>query len=215
MQQFSESILDIEVIIDSQVGHKFPSGFPSRRVWLHLVVQDANGVVIFESGKWDDAGEIYNNQNDQDDSEFEPHYQVIDRPEQVQIYEAIMGDVDSSVTTTLLRGAVYLKDNRLLPSGFNKDQVNDDIGVFGNALADPDFQGGGDVLHYQVPIDPTTGPFSVSVELLYQSIGYRWAQNLSRFDAPEPERFLNYYANVANLPILISSDLMDVGLNLD
>jgi hypothetical protein len=166
--------------------------------------------VIFESGKWDDSGSIYGNQNDLDDSAFEPHYQVIDNPEQVQIYEAIMGDVDDSVTTTLLHGAVYLKDNRLLPSGFDKAQVSDDIGVYGKAVDDPDFQGGSDMIHYQVPINPAAGPFSVTAELLYQSIGYRWAQNLRRFDAPEPERFLSYYSTVPNLPVLISVVTIEV-----
>jgi hypothetical protein len=206
----AESILEVDVFIDSQVGHKFPSGFPSRRVWIHLVVQDANGVVIFESGKWDSSGGISGNQNDLDDTAFEPHYQVIDNPEQVQIYEAIMGDVNASVTTTLLRGAVYLKDNRLLPSGFDKDQVSDDIGVYGNALDDPDFQGGSDMLHYQVSIDPAVGPFTVTAELLYQSIGYRWAKNLSRFGAPEPELFLSYYSTVPNLPVLVSGVTLEV-----
>ena len=140
----------------------------------------------------------------------EPHYQVIDNPEQVQIYEAIMGDVDNSVTTTLLRGAIYLKDNRLLPSGFEKDEVSDDIGVCGKALDDLDFQGGSDSIHYQVSIDPTAGPFTVTAELLYQSIGYRWAQNLGRFDASEPQRFLSYYSTVPNLPVLISGVTIEV-----
>ena len=36
-------------------------------------------------------------------------------------------------------------------------------------------------------------PFTVTVELLYQPIGYRWVHNLERYDAPEPKRFLNYF----------------------
>ena len=43
--------LTVDVLVESQVGHKLPSGFPSRRVWLHLIVQDANGGVVFELGK--------------------------------------------------------------------------------------------------------------------------------------------------------------------
>ena len=37
---------------------------------------------------------------------------------------------------------------------------------------------------------PSAGPFTVEVELRYQPIGYRWAHNLERYDAPEPKRFV-------------------------
>ena len=37
------------------------------------------------------------------------------------------------------------------------------------------------------------GPFQVDVELLYQPIGFRWAHNLEKYDAPEPKRFVGYY----------------------
>jgi hypothetical protein len=33
----------------------------------------------------------------------------------------------------------------------------------------------------------------VEAELLYQPIGYRWAHNLEKYDAPEPKRFVGYY----------------------
>jgi hypothetical protein len=192
------------------VGHKLPSGFPSRRVWVHLKVANANGNVIFESGGWNANGGIFGNDNDLDAAAFEPHYEIITAPEQVQIYEAIMGDVDAAVTTTLLRGAVYLKDNRLLPAGFDEATVSDDIAVQGIAVQDPDFVGGGDQLVYQIEIGDAPGPFTVTAELLYQSIGYRWALNLDRFDAPEPQRFISYYENVSNIPTLISDVSVEV-----
>ncbi|MDF1596036.1 MAG: hypothetical protein P1T08_08065 [Acidimicrobiia bacterium] len=46
----------------------------------------------------------------------EPHYDTVADPGQVQIYETILLTTDREVTTTLLRGATYLKDNRLLPA---------------------------------------------------------------------------------------------------
>jgi hypothetical protein len=39
--------------------------------------------------------------------------------------------------------------------------------------------------------------FSVSVELLFQSIGYRWAQNLKPYEAAETRRFVAYYEQSA------------------
>jgi hypothetical protein len=197
--------LQVEVDVTSQVGHKFPTGFPSRRVWVHLKVTDAAGDMVFESGGWDQQGGIFGNANDLDEGAYEPHYEIITDPDQVQIYEAIMGDVDQAVTTTLLRGAMYLKDNRLLPAGFDKRSASDDIAVHGIAASDENFQGGADRLVYEIALDDGTGPFSITAELLYQSIGYRWAQNLARFDAPEPQRFISYYQQVENAPTLVAS----------
>ena len=208
--EISGSTLNCGVKVNSDVGHKLPSGFPSRRVWIHFKVADANGNVIFESGNWDANGGIFGNDNDLEAAAFEPHYEVINNPEQVQIYEAIMGDVDAAVTTTLLRGALYLKDNRLLPVGFDKAAVSDDIAVFGLAAQDPNFVGGADKLEYQMEIGDAPGPYTITAELLYQSIGYRWAFNLDRFDAPEPQRFIGYYENVSNTPTLISNVSVEV-----
>jgi hypothetical protein len=195
--------LNVSVKVQSQVGHKFPSGFPSRRVWLHLKVEDSNGNLVFESGNWSADGAIVGNDNDLDASTYEAHYDIITNPDQVQIYEAIMGDVDGAVTTTLLRGSVYLKDNRLLPVGFDKTTVSGDIAVNGAAAQDSNFEGSGDEILYRIEVGDSAGPFTVTVELLYQSIGYRWAQNLKRYDAPEPVKFLEYYGNVPNAPVLV------------
>lgn len=202
--------LVVDVRVENQAGHKFPTGYPSRRVWVHLSVKDAEGKIVFESGKWAEDGGVVGNDNDQDKAAYEPHYEVIDNPDQVQIYEAIMGDVDNEVTTTLLRGAVYLKDNRLLPDGFPKDSASADIAVCGNASGDPNFQAGGDLIRYQVNLEDLTGPFTVHAELLYQSVGYRWAQNLNGLEASEPQTFISYYQSVPNIPVVVSSQTIEV-----
>ena len=38
----------------------------------------------------------------------------------------------------------------------------------------------------------------LAVELRYQPIGFRWAQNLRQYDAPEPQRFVRYYDAAAS-----------------
>ena len=169
--------LNLGVTIENLTGHKFPTSFPSRRVWLHVLVTDQNGAVVFESGEWDPNGAIPGNINDQDAFQFEPHYERITQPDQVQIYETIIGDPNGAATTTLLRAQRYLKDNRLLAAGMDKNALPAEIAVVGEAGQDVDFAAGGDSLVYQIQL-PGQGTYQVKVELLYQSIGYRWAENL-------------------------------------
>jgi hypothetical protein len=204
------STLTLDLAVGSMAGHKFPTSFPSRRAWIHLTVWDASGQVVFESGAARSDGSIAGNDNDLDPAAYEPHYLVIDSPEQVQIYEAIMGDIDGAVTTVLLRAAQYLKDNRLPPAGFDKSSVPDDIAVRGAARADPDFLGGSDRLKFQIALGQAAGPYTVTAELLYQAISYRWALNLSAYDAPEPARFLSYYEQVPNRPVVVATVTREV-----
>jgi hypothetical protein len=199
--------LEATVAVENKTGHKFPSGYPSRRAWLHLKVIDANGDLVFDSGAYTSRGIIKGNSHDEEGSRYEPHYMVIETPDQVQIYESVMVDTENRPTTALLRGTGYIKDNRLLPAGFDKHNVHADIGVNGEAYDDPDFQAGGDVIRYLIDVDETAGPFMVEVELLYQTIGFRWAENLRRVDSQETARFIHYYDEVPNLPVVISKDL--------
>ena len=103
------------------------------------------------------------------------------------------------MTTGLLFGTHYLKDNRLLPKGFNKATAPERVAVVAPAREDPDFVGGSDSLSYSVALPTgTAGPYTATAELLFQSIGFRWAQNLRNYDAPEPKRFVGYYAEQAS-----------------
>jgi hypothetical protein len=182
-----------DVTVTNLTGHKLPTGYPSRRAWLHVVARDRAGQTVFESGAIGPDGAIAGNDNDAAPNGFEPHYDQIDRPDDVQIYESIMAAPGDVVTTGLLQATHYLKDNRLLPRGFDKGTAPADIAVHGGALSDPTFAGGGDRLRYLLPGTAAT----VDVELCYQPIAFRWAQNLRSYDAPEPKRFTGYYAEMA------------------
>jgi hypothetical protein len=186
--------LQVCVLVQNLTGHKLPTAFPSRRAWLHVTVRDDGGRIIFESGKLNADGSVQGNDNDADAARFEPHYSEIDRGDQVEIYESIMGDSSGRVTTGLLSAVRYLKDNRLLPDGFDKQTAAHDIAVIGRAANDPQFTASGDRVLYSVPISSALGPFRVEAELWYESIGYRWANNLKPYDrAAEPRRFNVYY----------------------
>jgi mono/diheme cytochrome c family protein len=203
--RLSDSQFTATVVVRSFVGHKFPTGFPSRRAWVHLVVKDASGKVVFESGAANADGSITGDDHDADPARFEPHYTVIETADQVQIYQSIMVDLSGNVTMVLLKGAGYIKDNRLLPSGLDKAAVGSDIAVYGAAAGDEDFSGGGDKVQYRIDVGDARGPFTVEAELLYQTISYRWAQKLQPFDAEETSAFLRYYSSVANQPVVVAA----------
>ena len=193
----SASTLAFDVDIQNLTGHKLPTGYPSRRLWLHVTVKDDRGEPLFESGAISSTGAIAGNDSDENALRYEPHYDEITRADQVQVYEPILGGLDGMPTTGLLTATQYLKDNRLLPRGFDKTTAAAEIGVYGGARNDADFTGGGDRVRYRLPVS-ATGRLTIEVELRYQSVAYRWAHNLERYDAMEPQRFLSYYSATAN-----------------
>lgn len=203
-QKTDDGSLRFDVIIQPKTGHKFPTSFPSRRAWLHVTVKDAAGQVIFESGALGADGQILGNANDESPESYEPHYDLITDPDQVQIYESIMRLPDNQVTTSQMFAVGYIKDNRLLPAGFDKQTDNPYIAVLGAAAADDNFIGGQDTVTYQIDPGDASGPFTVEVALLYQSISYRWAQNLNEYPTDRVDDFMRYYQAVDNQPVTIA-----------
>lgn len=198
--------LDAVVAIENLTGHKLPTAYPSRRAWLHVAVYDRDGNRIFESGALRPDGSIVGNANDDDPALYEPHRDVIDSADQVQVYESIMVDTAGAVTTGLLTGVRYIKDNRLLPHGFDKARAHEDIAVYGAAAADADFQAGADRVRYSVDLAGAQGPFRVEAKLWYQPISFRWANNLRPYDAFETQRFVGYYESMADVSAIVLAE---------
>jgi hypothetical protein len=184
--------LNFDIDITNHAGHKVPSAYPSRRMWLHVTVRNGAKQIIFESGKYDSRGYISTDEArlkadcmskdklDGFDSSvcYEPHRDVINDSSQVAIYETVLGDINGDITHTLLQGAQYLKDNRIPPAGFtNSKAATIELQTVPSGVsADNDFncvnatEGcGKDSVHYQVDINGQTGPYAVEVELLYQA----------------------------------------------
>lgn len=200
------------VIVDNLTGHKLPTGYPSRRAWLHVTARDAKGQVLFESGAVAPTGAIAGNVNDEDAARYEPHYDEIRSSDQVQIYESVMVDAAGVPTTGLLRGVRYVKDNRLLPRGFDKASASADVAVHGAAAGDADFQSGGDRVRYAIDVSKGQGPVTIEVELRFQTISFRWARNLGTYAAPETKRFASYYDSMAqgsSLPLARAAATVD------
>ena len=196
--EISQAKLQIDVLVENLTGHKLPTAYPSRRAWLHLVIRGHDGRIVFESGALNPDGSIQGNINDVDPTRFEPHYREITSNDQVEIYEPILKDPEGHVTTGLLTAVGYLKDNRLLPTGFDKSSAAKDIAVVGDAVEDPNFTDKGSLVRYSATVDASSGPFHVDAELWYEPIGFRWAHNLGFYHSAEPQRMVSYYDSLAS-----------------
>ena len=196
--------LTVTVDVQNLAGHKLPSGLPSRRSWLHVLVMDNQQNVIFESGKPLADGRIEGNDaEDNDPLTYEYHWEVINSPDQVQIYEPIMHNFEGEVTYTLLRAYSYAKDNRLLPVGFDKGSAHDDCAVYGEAVGDPNFLGGSDQVTYNIDVTDAKGQLTVTVELLYQTLSVPFIEDLATTNTDLVSKFMGLYDPAANVPVVL------------
>jgi hypothetical protein len=189
--------LEARVSVDNLGGHKLPTAYPSRRAWLHVTVRDRTRHIVFESGALNADGSIRGNDNDTNAARFEAHYTQIRNADEVQIYESILQGAQGEVTTGLLSAVGYLKDNRILPHGFDKSTASVDVAVHGAASADSRFTEKGHTLDYSVALDGAQGPYEFEVELRFQPIGFRWARNLKSYDASEVQSFTAKFESMA------------------
>ena len=195
---FEGGVLEFGLLVENSTGHKLPTAFPSRRVYLHTVVKDAEDNIVFDSGAMTDNGRIVGDDYDDDTGAWEPQYRTISSPDQVQIYETVLGTTDDEPTCTLLRAAKYLKDNRITPAGFDPYALEepDDVLPVGDWVNDVDFGPGSDEITYSIA--GLTGPsYKVAVELRHQAIGWPYVNDLREFqEDPVVAHFLDLYDTV-------------------
>ncbi len=210
--------LFIELTLKNKAGHKFPSGFPSRRAFIELIAIAETGDTVFHSGKTDADFNIIG-----EDNGFEPHYNVIKSNNQVQIYEMVMGDVNGNKTTSLERGYVHLKDNRLPPEGFTTSHLSyDTIQIVGHAATDPDFnkesgnQGtGSDRVHFNIPLNKFYGQVQIIAKVYYQTVNKRWLDEMFSYTSNDINTFKSYYQNSNRSPVLVAQNSMSCRAGFD
>ena len=194
--------LEISVRITNHSGHKLPTGFPSRRMWIHLAVTDPSNRLIFASGAPDAAGEISTDTarlaadcmapvkppGFDSSACYEPHRDSIDAASQIAIYETALADTNDDITHILLYADHYLKDNRIPPEGFTNNRADviepqtRPAGIGNDADFNRDANGEGsstDTVHYRVPMTDTNGRYTVDAQLLYQAIQPAFVHGLS------------------------------------
>lgn len=197
--------LVVKIKLQNKAGHKFPTGYPARRSWLNVAVHH-NDNVLFESGEYDADGRI----SDEDET-YEPHYDVITKDDQAQIYEQVMGDVNKNVTYTLLKAFDQLKDNRLTPIGFTKsDETYDTVAIKGVADVDDNFNfnngmegSGSDEVTYKVALNGINGSLIVDVKLLYQSVNPKFSDHMFSFATEAVNKFQPMFDLAEKTPFVV------------
>lgn len=194
----------------NKAGHKFPSGYPSRRAVLQFVVTGTNGDTLFQSGIMGTDGNILNMTGT-----WQQHFPVINSPTQHQVYELVMGDVNGNRTTVLERSDTTLKDNRLPPEGFvSSHYAYDTVKVYGGAENDPDFNlfgpglegSGRDYVHYHIPTQNFPGTFHVYARLYYQTLPPAWLQEMFAFSSAAIDSFKLMFQQADKTPDLVDAD---------
>lgn len=210
MARSSDSVF-YDLKLTNRAGHKFPSGYPSRRIFVEFVLRDANGDTLFQSGVLGSNYEVKGQ-----DPGYEPHHNLINDPGQAQIYEFIMADVNGNVTTTLERAATHLKDNRLVPQGFLSTHPNypDTTEIAGSAETDPDFNRNGstegtgsDIVHYHIPLAGYSGNLQVSARVWYQTVRPGWLDETFSHNSPDIDQFRRWY-NASDKSVVLVGELL-------
>jgi mono/diheme cytochrome c family protein len=223
------NVVTADVTVTNKTGHRFPSGVAFRRAFLEFSVLNGDKV-IWSSGSSNSVGVILGADGKPLPSEFlpdrntyQPHYQTITSPDQVQIYEELNQDANQEFTTSFIHRVQHIKDNRLLPKGWRESshfrsqgavmeefmEATDPNGV-GN---DPDYRDQGpsfpgqDHVRYvaTLPAGTNTQNLRVKVTMYYQAIPPYWLYQ--RFtanpDGPDTRRlyYLTSHLNPTGTPI--------------
>jgi hypothetical protein len=196
--------LRIPVTVTNLAGHKLPTAYPSRRVWLRIEVRGPEDQLLFGSGRYDDAGRLLDADENVLPSELAagpilPHFHRIDAADRVQVYQSVMADSDGQPTFTLLRGAGFYKDDRLLPRGWRADHADARATAPVGLVNDPDFAEGSDTVIYE-PTVIGQGPYRVQVWLHYQVLSPRHAAELFRYQTAEVKAFRQLYESTTAQP---------------
>lgn len=186
-QDLTAGELAFDLTIQNEAGHKLPTSFPSRRVWVATRITDANSAVVFASGIPDEEFHLPMDAAFTTDSclaakkaaEFDssvcyqPHISEVTSEGDVPVYEAVLGSTTGQITHVLLYAANLLKDNRLPPRGFDVASVPEDVRPIG-VNGDSDFNAGNegrDTIRYRIPVTGNEAlPLQVETTLYYQSI---------------------------------------------
>jgi hypothetical protein len=170
--------LEVDVEVVNRTGHKFPSGVGFRRAFIEFTALDASGKVLWSSGRSNDKGVLIDESGKPLATEFsktqwQPHWRTISGSSSVQIYEVRTKDVNGLLTTSFLGLAKPVKDNRLMPAGWQATgpYASWTAPVAVTSSSPGYFNGAGsDLVTYRIPAALAGQVKQVRAVLNYQSI---------------------------------------------
>jgi hypothetical protein len=219
----NEKAIEAKIEVRNLAGHNLPSGVAFRRAFITFEALDANGNVVWASGRTNSVGALVKGTTQEilptefffdrasNRQVWQPHYETINDPAQVQIYEELIADSQGKITTSFVGLDKVLKSNRLLPKGW---RANGPFAEYtrphGEAEKDPEYinsQGatGADKITYRIPVNAQTVRIAaVRVSLNYQAIPpYYLKDRFTIGKGPETERLavITSLLNLTGTPI--------------
>ncbi|MFL5330787.1 MAG: cytochrome P460 family protein [Gemmataceae bacterium] len=219
--------IEAKVLVTNKAGHRFPSGVAFRRSFLEvaLVRPPKDGrpeEIVWASGRTNELGVLvgadgsplpteFFERDANGQQQFQPHHEVIDSENQVQIYETLIRNKKEELTTSFVRGCGIAKDNRLLPRGWKLDGPGPELsGRFLEATY-PDSQtlkdqryangSGTDEVIYKMPRPKAAdGDLQVRATLYYQPMPPYFLATLFK-TAPEGEATRRLYSLLGHLKL--------------
>ncbi|MCD6066439.1 MAG: Por secretion system C-terminal sorting protein [Bacteroidetes bacterium] len=210
----------VKLRLTNKAGHKFPSGYPSRRAVVQLISVSNAGDTLFKSGLFTPDFALQNAP-----PSHQPHYDVISDETKTQVYEMIIGDVNGDKTTVLERADTTLKDNRIPPEGFQTSiPLYDTVRIVGAAETDPDFNkysggtdgSGQDYVHYHIAVTGLSSTFKVVAKVYFQSVSPEWLQEMFTYNSQPIDDFRNMFNAADKTPVMIGSDsLVNLAIGME
>ena len=194
--------IELTLTVSNKSGHKFPTGYPSRRAWLHVRVT-AGADVVYESGRSDQYGRLVGRGDvSLEPAKLAPHLDIVEREDQVQIYESVPVDAGGTPTHRPLDAHHYGKDNRLLPDGFDaRNQWASFTAPIGTAQ-DSNF-GSTDSVTYRIARAPAGAV--IDVELLFQNARPSDVEALADKPTPAARKLFDLTTAAPPRPLVVAT----------
>ena len=162
--------LVVRTKVTNLTGHKLPTGYPEgRRMWLQVLVQDALGATVYESGAYDIASA------------------TLAQGPDLQVWETIHGVHGEGASFHLVRNNRIFTDNRIPPAGFVPDAKTMPVGHVFETLPDGSLANWDRVEHaVPLPAD-AVGPLTVTASLWYQTSSRAYVEFLRDENTSGPD----------------------------